>query len=259
MNRFTNFFESREKVLSIYFTAGYPRLDDTLPILHALQEAGVDFIEIGIPFSDPLADGPTIQQSGNQALQNGMTLKYLFNQLEGARETITVPLVLMGYLNTVLRFGMERFLQRCVDVGIDGVIIPDLPFEHFNDKYRLLFEAYNVSNIFLITPQTPATRVQMLDEASTAFLYMVSSAAVTGATSGLNQFKLDYFERVAAMNLKTPRVVGFGISDNASYRQACSFASGVIIGSSYIREIATSTDFTTDTKRFVNNIKHSTT
>ncbi|WP_026474710.1 tryptophan synthase subunit alpha [Alkaliflexus imshenetskii] len=255
MNRLNKLFETRKNLLSIYFTAGFPNLNDTLVILQALQDSGVDFMEIGMPFSDPLADGPVIQASSTAALNNGMSLNLLFEQLQTVRQTISMPLVLMGYLNPVLKFGVEKFIQKCSEIGVDGVILPDLPFELFNREYRSMFESKGISNIFLITPQTPECRLRMLDEASTGFLYMVSSAAVTGAKSGISQSQIDYFERVNALNLNSPRMVGFGISDNESFKQVCKYANGAIIGSAFIRMIEKSSDIPGDTARFINAIR----
>lgn len=255
MNRLKTLLDTKKDLLSIYFTAGFPQLNDTNTILQALQKAGVDFVEIGMPFSDPLADGPVIQKSSTQALANGMSLQVLFRQLADMRQSITMPVILMGYLNPVLKFGMERFIDQCAEVGVDGLILPDLPYELYHEKYRDLFEARNISNTFLITPQTPSERVQMLDQNAKGFLYMVSSAAVTGATTGLNQFQLDYFNRINAMKLNSPKMVGFGISDHSSYRQVCQYANGAIIGSAFIKMLEESKDLTVDIKDFVASIK----
>lgn len=255
MNRLNKLFETRKDLLSIYFTAGFPNLNDTLVILQSLQDSGVDFVEIGMPFSDPLADGPVIQASSTTALKNGMSLNLLFEQLQTVRQSISMPLVLMGYLNPVLRFGVEKFIHKCSEIGVDGVILPDLPFELFNREYRSMFESKSISNIFLITPQTSESRLRMLDEASTGFLYMVSSAAVTGAKSGISQSQIEYFERIDALNLSSPRMVGFGISDNDSFKQVCKYANGAIIGSAFIRMLEKSSDIPADTARFINTIK----
>ncbi len=255
MNRLNTLFDTKKDLLSVYFTAGFPQLNHTTTILQALQDAGVDFVEIGMPFSDPLADGPVIQKSSTQALANGMSLQVLFQQLAHMRKTITMPVILMGYLNPVLKFGVERFIDKCAEVGVDGLILPDLPFELYREKYHELFESRNISNTFLITPQTPPERVKMLDENTNGFLYMVSSAAVTGAKTGLNQFQLDYFHRITAMGLKSPRMVGFGISDHSSYRQVCQHANGAIIGSAFIKLLEQSNELTGDIKAFVASIK----
>lgn len=255
MNRLNTLFNKKQNLLSVYFTAGFPQLNDTMSILQALQDAGTDFVEIGMPFSDPLADGPVIQASSAKALQNGMSLNVLFEQLKDVRKTISIPLVLMGYINPMLKFGVEKFISKCEETGIDGLIIPDLPFELYNEQYRTLFEKSNISNIFLITPQTPEERVKMLDQNSSSFLYMVSSAAVTGATTGLSQFQIDYFKRINSLNLKTPRIVGFGISNNDSYRQVCQHAHGAIVGSAFIKTLEKSCNLKEDINSFIGSIK----
>ena len=254
MNHLNQLFSSKKDLLSIYFTAGFPKIDSTVPILQSLEKAGVDFVEIGMPFSDPLADGRVIQNSGSHALKNGMSLKVLFEQLKDVRKTVTMPIVLMGYINPVLRFGIDRFIEKCVEVGVNGVIIPDLPFELYNEKYRSAFENAGLSNIFLITPQTPEERVRKLDAGSNTFLYMVSSAAVTGAQKGLSDFQLDYFSRIRDMQLKTPCVVGFGISNHASYKRVCEYAHGAIIGSAFVNIIEKSDDLDGDIQKFIGSI-----
>jgi tryptophan synthase alpha chain len=255
MNRFESLFKSRKDLLSIYFTAGYPALNDTMVILKALQEAGVDFVEIGIPFSDPLADGPVIQGSGNQALKNGMNLKLLFRQLKDMRKEITMPVTLMGYINPVLKYGIEKFVADCAAVGVDGVIIPDLPFEMYIEKYKVLFESKGIANIFLIAPQTPEERVRKLDQYGSGFLYMVSSTAVTGAKSSLSPSQISYFERIRDMKLKSPRVVGFGISNKETYEGVCKYADGAIIGSAFVKLLENSSDLRGDILKFVKSIK----
>lgn len=254
MNHLNQLFSSKKDLLSIYFTAGFPRLNSTVPILQALQKAGVDFVEIGMPFSDPLADGRVIQNSGRKALKNGMSLKVLFDQLKNIREIISMPIVLMGYINPILQFGMDRFVEKCVEIGVNGVIIPDLPFELYNEKYRALFEKAEVSNIFLITPQTPAKRVRKLDEGSNTFLYMVSSAAVTGAKKDLNDFQIEYFSRIEKMNLKTPCIVGFGISNHITYQRVCDYAHGAIIGSAFVNMVEKSEDLDGDIQKYISSI-----
>ncbi len=218
----------------MFFTAGHPGLNDTRPILRQLAMAGVDLVEIGMPFSDPIADGDIIQQSSQQALDNGMTLDLLFEQLKDIRQDIQIPLILMGYLNPVLQFGMERFVQKAAETGIDGVILPDLPLREYQLHYAGLFDKHNLSNIFLITPQTPEARIFALDDASDAFLYLVSSASTTGQTATMDT---GYFERIAAMELRNPQLIGFGIRDRASFERACSFSSGAIIGSAFIQAL----------------------
>ena len=225
------------KLLSIYFTAGYPDLDDTTSIIKNLEKSGVDFIEIGLPFSDPLADGPTIQDSSTKALKNGMTTAKLFEQLNGIRESVEIPLIIMGYFNPILQFGVEAFCKKCAEIGIDALIIPDLPVDVYTEKYKNIFENYNLKNIFLITPQTSEERIRFIDSVSDAFIYMVSTASVTGSTSGFSEETRSYFERIAAMNLKNPQIVGFGISDKESFQEATEFSKGAIIGSAFVKHL----------------------
>ena len=234
-NRINQLFETgKNDLLSVYFTAGFPRLNDTVKIIRLLAQNGVDLIEIGIPFSDPTADGPTIQRSSERALKNGMSLHLLFSQLEEIRQSVQIPLILMGYFNPVMQFGVPEFCERCSRTGIDGVILPDLPLEEYNQQYRVHFQKHNLHNILLITPQTPDERIREIDEASDGFVYMVSSASTTGAGKKTGDFHQDYFERIRQMNLKNPRLIGFGISDNATFSNACKYARGAIIGSAFI-------------------------
>ncbi|MDM9632377.1 tryptophan synthase subunit alpha [Robiginitalea aurantiaca] len=224
-------------LLSIYFTAGYPHLEDTLPVLRELQKNGVDMIEIGLPFSDPLADGPTIQESSMAALKNGMTTHRLFDQLRDVRSEIHLPLILMGYFNPVLQFGVEAFCEKCREVGIDGLILPDLPLEIYQKQYRAIFEKYGLKMVFLITPQTSEARIRTIDRTSDAFIYMVSTASTTGAQQGFDPAAEDYFKRVSEMNLKNPQIVGFGISNAQTFGQATKHAKGAIIGSAFIKTL----------------------
>ncbi|MGB1445239.1 MAG: tryptophan synthase subunit alpha [Flavobacteriaceae bacterium] len=235
MNRIDQKFQEDKKLLSIYFSAGHPNLEDTVPILKKLQAAGVDMVEIGLPFSDPLADGPTIQESSTKALRNGMTTEKLFSQLENIREHIDIPLVLMGYFNPMMQYGIEKFCQRCEAIGIDGLIIPDLPVDVYHEEYKTLFDAHGLYNMFLITPQTPEERIRYIDEVSNGFIYMVSSASVTGAKNTFGQTQTDYFDRIAKMGLSTPTVVGFGISNAETYTAATTHSKGAIIGSAFIQ------------------------
>ena len=234
MNRIDQAFQGDQKLLSIYFSAGHPKLDDTNPIIKALQSSGVDMIEIGLPFSDPLADGPTIQKSSTKALRNGMRTEKLFQQLENIRNEIDIPLVLMGYFNPKMQFGIESFCQKCKSIGIDGLIIPDLPVEIYHEKYKSLFDQYGLYNMFLITPQTPEDRIRYIDEVSNGFIYLVSSASVTGAKSTFGEAQAKYFNRIGNMKLKTPQLVGFGISNSSTYQSAIKYSRGAIIGSAFI-------------------------
>lgn len=253
MNRINQKLKEDQKLLSIYFTAGYPNIDDTVTVIQNLEKSGVDMIEIGLPFSDPLADGPTIQASSTQALKNGMTSELLFEQLKDIRKSVSIPLIIMGYFNPILQYGVEAFCEKCKEVGIDGLIIPDLPVDVYNDQYKAIFEAYDLINVFLITPQTSDERIHYIDSVSNGFIYMVSSASVTGSSSGFGQTQTDYFKRIADMNLKNPQIVGFGISDNETFTQATQYAKGAIIGSAFIKQLTN--EGTGEISNFINAIK----
>jgi tryptophan synthase alpha chain len=235
MNRINQKLQEDKKILSIYFSAGYPNLNDTVQIIQDLEKNGVDMIEIGLPFSDPLADGPTIQASSTQALHNGMTTQTLFEQLKGIRQSVKIPLIIMGYFNPMLQYGVEQFCQKCQEIGIDGLIIPDLPVDVYAQEYKIIFEKYGLINVFLITPQTSVERIHFIDSVSDGFIYMVSSASVTGSQSGFGNTQSEYFERIANMNLKNPQVIGFGINNKDTFNQATQFAKGAIIGSAFIK------------------------
>ncbi len=235
INRIDKKFQEDKKLLSIYFSAGHPSLEDTVPILKKLQAAKVDMVEIGLPFSDPLADGPTIQESSTQALTNGMTTDKLFSQLENIREYINIPLVLMGYFNPMMQFGIEKFCKCCESIGIDGLIIPDLPVDIYHEKYKILFDKHGLYNMFLITPQTPEKRIRYIDKVSSGFIYMVSSASVTGAKNTFGDSQKEYFKRISEMRLSSPTVVGFGISNASTYSTAIEHSNGAIIGSAFIK------------------------
>ena len=239
MNRINKKLQESKKILSIYFSAGYPNLNDTVQIIQDLEKNGVDMIEIGLPFSDPLADGPTIQESSTQALHNGMNSQVLFNQLKDIRKTVSIPLIIMGYFNPMLQYGIENFCKKCSEIGIDGLIIPDLPVDVFADEYKTTFEKYGLKNIFLITPQTSVERIHFIAGVSEGFIYMVSSASVTGSQTGFGSVQEEYFKRIADMNLKNPQVIGFGISDKQTFTQATQFAKGAIIGSAFIKDLTT--------------------
>lgn len=237
MNRINQKLQENKKLLSIYFTAGYPNLDDTVPILKALQDSGVDMVEIGLPFSDPLADGPTIQESSTAALKNGMHTELLFEQLKDIREHIHIPLILMGYFNPMLQYGVEDFCKKCAEIGIDGIIMPDLPLDVYQEEYEAIFKQHGLINIFLITPQTSEERIRAIDRASEGFIYMVSSASTTGAKTGFGETQNLYFERIAALGLSSPQIVGFGISNADTFKAATAKAKGAIIGSAFIKNI----------------------
>lgn len=253
MNRIQVSLAQNKKLLSIYFTAGFPAIDDTVSILEQLQEAGVDMIELGLPFSDPLADGPTIQESSTKALHNGMTTDKLFDQLQGIRKTIDVPLIVMGYFNPMMQFGVERFCKRCQEVGIDGLIIPDLPVDVYHEKYQKLFQQYGLLNMFLITPQTPDDRIDYIDKVSEGFIYMVSSAATTGAQGSFGNEQEQYFKRIGAMNLKSKLLVGFGISNRETYDAAVAHSQGAIIGSAFIKHLEK--NGSNSVKKFIEQIR----
>jgi tryptophan synthase alpha chain len=236
-NRINQRMTDPKKVLSIYFTAGYPAKEDTTLVLQSLQDEGVDLIEIGLPFSDPLADGPTIQESSTAALKNGMSTQLLFEQLKDIRKTIHIPLIVMGYFNPMLQYGVEAFLAQCAAIGIDGIIMPDLPLAEYELHYKDLYEKHGIKNIFLITPQTSDARIKAIDAASDAFIYLVSTASVTGSKSGFGAEQEAYFKRIKDMNLKNPLLVGFGIHDAHTFEQATQNTSGAIIGSAFIKTI----------------------
>ncbi|GAA3557456.1 tryptophan synthase subunit alpha [Snuella lapsa] len=238
MNIINQKLQEDKKLLSIYFTAGYPNINDTVSIIQDLEKSGVDMIEIGLPFSDPLADGPTIQASSTQALKNGMTTKVLFDQLKDIRKTVNIPLIIMGYFNPILQYGVEAFCKQCQEIGIDGLIIPDLPVDVYHEAYKDIFEKYGLINVFLITPQTSDERIQYIDSISNGFIYMVSSASTTGAKEGFQDEQTTYFERIGRMNLKNPQIVGFGISNNQTFTQATQYTKGAIIGSAFVKYVS---------------------
>jgi tryptophan synthase alpha chain len=256
MNRISALFASAtEPILNVYTTAGYPRLEDTMTVLNALQAGGVDIIEVGMPYSDPVADGETIQLSNQAALEQGMSVAHLFEQLKDMRKSITVPVLLMGYINPVLQYGVEAFCAKCAEVGVDGLILPDLPMVEYEASYREIFEKYSLFNILLITPQTNDERIRHIDSVSKGFIYMVSSASTTGAKTGISSDQELYFERIASMNLQNPRLIGFGISDHESFVKASKNASGAIIGSAFVKMIAQAKDLSAEIVAFVQSIK----
>ena len=253
MNRINQKIQEDKKILSIYFSAGYPNLNDTVQIIQDLEKNGVDMIEIGLPFSDPLADGPTIQASSTTALHNGMTTQILFDQLKDIRKSVSIPLVIMGYFNPMLQYGVENFCKKCAEIGIDGLIIPDLPVDVYAEQYKATFDKYGLINVFLITPQTSEERIRFIDGVSSGFIYMVSSASVTGSQSGFGNTQEEYFKRIADMNLKNPQIVGFGINNAETFNQATQYAKGAIIGSAFIKHL--SEEGTSKTGEFVKAIR----
>jgi tryptophan synthase alpha chain len=256
MNRIVELFQKKDQdILNIYFTAGYPQLQDTTTIIRALEEAGVDLIEIGMPYSDPLADGPTIQESGTQAIKNGMTLDLLFQQIEEVRQHSEIPLVMMGYFNQVMQYGEEKFFKRVAEVGVDGLILPDLPIFEYETFYKDMLEANDLTISFLITPQTSEERIRKIDALTRGFIYMVSNSSITGAKTGISEAQLAYFNRVNDMQLKNPRLIGFGISNYETFRTACKYSNGAIIGSAFIRTLAKAKDIRQATLDFVKMVR----
>jgi tryptophan synthase alpha chain len=256
MNRIDNLFREKSgNILSVYYTAGFPCLDSTIRIAKALQDSGADMIEVGIPFSDPMADGPVIQHSDEVALRNGMSLRLLFEQLENIRDEISIPVLLMGYLNPVVQFGVENFCKRCSETGIDGVILPDLPPDVYSAEYRETFEKNNLYNILLISPQSSDGRIREIDAVSRGFIYMVSSSAVTGGRRNFSDVQLSYFKRVKGMELKNPRLIGFGISDHETFVDACRYSGGGIIGSAFVKLLGQEGDSAAKIRQFVASVR----
>ena len=257
MDRLKHAFASKTNLLNMYFTAGYPSLHDTIPLAQALVEAGADILEIGMPFSDPLADGPIIQGSSSVALANGMNLPVLFEQLQGLRAAVPeTPVLLMGYLNPVMQFGVEEFCRQAAAAGVDGLILPDLPLDEYEEFYQETFKKYGLKAVFLITPQTSEERIRRLDGLSEAFLYLVSGPGTTGGTTLPNaEEQTKYFERIAALKMRNPRLIGFGIADKAGFDRACQHADGAIIGSALIRALDGADDAPATAARFVRAIK----
>ncbi len=255
-NRITALFQKQNKnILSVFYTGGFPRLNDTIIIAQQLQKSGVEIIEIGIPFSDPVADGPTIQDSNKVALDNGMTLPLLISQIKEIRKTVTLPIILMGYFNPVMQYGVERFVKDASAAGVDGLILPDMPLHEFTEKYKDLFDQYNLSNTFLIAPTTSAERIQQIDHASEGFIYAVAASSTTGARSDFAPEQITYFEKLQNSKLKNPFLIGFGISNRATFSKAAEYGAGAIVGSAFVQLLKTSSDFEKDIPSFVKNIK----
>jgi len=254
MNRIDELFSRKQKrVLNVYCTAGYPQLDSTVPIMESLQKHGADLIELGMPYSDPLADGPVIQASGSQAIANGMGIDVLFGQLKNMRNTVNVPVVLMGYMNPVLQYGFEKFCASAASVGIDGLILPDLPIFEYDAEYGDIMKKHGLHFIFLITPETSNERIQQLDARSTGFLYAVSSSSTTGTDKSFSSLA-PYFEKLNKLNIKNPILIGFGIKDKASFDEACQYANGAIIGSAFIKALEGHADVDRATKDFLDGV-----
>jgi tryptophan synthase alpha chain len=237
MNRIKTLFQEKKNILSIYYTAGYPGLNDTVRIAEALEQSGADLLEIGFPYSDPVADGPVIQASSKQSLDQGMDLKTLFEQLKELRQKVSIPVLLMGYVNPMLQFGVENFCKACVEVGVDGCIVPDLPMVEYEEFYKNIFESNGLTNIFLVTPQTAPERIHKIDGLSTGFIYLLSSSATTGQQLTVSDDTANYFSRIASMNLKNPTMIGFGINSRETFDKACTYANGGIIGSAFVKAL----------------------
>jgi tryptophan synthase alpha chain len=254
MSRIAQLFAAKNKnVLNVYCTAGYPQLDSTLDVMTALQDSGADLVELGMPYSDPLADGPVIQASGSKALENGMTIAVLFAQLKELRPSIRIPVILMGYMNPVLQYGFERFCADAAAAGVDGLILPDLPIYEYETEYGALIQKHGLDFIFLVTPETSESRIRKVDALSSGFLYAVSSSSTTGKDKDMAG-QQDYFRRLAQMQLKNPVLVGFGIKDKETYMEACKHTNGVIIGSAYIKALENGADIGPATKKFLTSI-----
>jgi tryptophan synthase alpha chain len=257
MNRLNTLLsQNTANILNIYFTAGYPSLTDTTTVLQALQQTGkVHIVEIGMPYSDPIADGETIQNSSQKALDNGMSIPTLLDQLMNVRASgITMPIILMGYFNPIMQYGEERFLQVCQQIGIDGLIIPDLPISVYQEQYHALFQKYGIHNIFLITPQTTEDRIRQIDSISESFIYMVSSASTTGAKTNISSNQQEYFARINAMNLKNPRLIGFGISNKETFQSASKHANGAIIGSAFVNVLTQASNLKQEITDYINSV-----
>jgi len=255
MNRLQNLFKNKtNNLLSIYFTAGYPELNSTVAIAEALEKSGADFLEIGFPYSDPVADGPTIQHSSEIALENGMTLHVLFEQLKDLRKTVNIPILLMGYVNPIVQYGVENFCKKAAEVGVDGVIVPDLPMYEYEALYSKFFIGNNLSNIFLVTPQTTEDRIRKIDELSNAFIYLLSSSSITGGSLDVSTGIEDYYKRIKAMQLKNPTIIGFGISKKANFDKACEYANGAIVGSAFVKLLGES-DYLNKIPAFIKAIR----
>lgn len=237
MNRINDIFSKRDGLLSIYFTAGYPSLGDTTQVLQALEKAGADFVEIGMPFSDPLADGPVIQRASLDALHNGMSVKTLMEQLKGIREKVSIPIILMGYINPVMHYGIEKFLDDCQERGVDALILPDLPWDEYVAHYKKMMDDRDIRFIPLIAPQTPDERIRVIDRDAEGFIYMVASAGITGNIKTSEDYRTAYFERIKRLGLRNKRMIGFGVKDKAGFDHACAHASGAIIGTAFVNYI----------------------
>ncbi len=257
MNRIQKLFgEKKTNILNVFYTAGFPNLTDTVSTAEFLEQAGVDIIEIGIPFSDPIADGPVIQESNKIALDNGMTLKLLLQQVKEARTKVNLPIILMGYINPIMQYGIEKFCNDAASAGIDGVILPDMPMDIYQTEYKSIFESYKLSNTFLISPTTSEKRIRQIDEATNGFIYAVSSSSTTGARQGFDVEQENYFKKLQSMKLKNPFLIGFGISNHQTFSRACEYASGAIVGSAFITLLKDSNNIKVDIQKFVDELRN---
>ncbi len=257
MNRIQKVFaEKKNSILNVFYTAGFPTLENTKDIARCLQEAGADIIEIGIPFSDPIADGPVIQESNKVALDNGMTLKMLLQQVKELRETVSLPIILMGYINPIMQYGMEKFCRDAAAAGVDGMILPDMPMDEYLTEYKSIFEAHGLSNTFLISPTTSEKRIHQIDEATEGFIYAVSASSTTGVKKGFDPDQEIYFERLKSLNLRNPFLIGFGISDEQTFHKASEYGAGAIVGSAFITMLKESKDLNNDILEFVRKLRN---
>ena len=231
------FKEKPNRLCSVYFTSGYPNLNDTTTVIKGLEAAGVDFLEVGLPYSDPMADGPTIQESSSIALKNGINLDVIFNQLEEIKDEVNIPLIAMGYFNQVVRYGAERFCQKCQSVGVETLVLPDMPMIEYENTYKAMFAKYGLSNVFLITPQTSEERIRKIDEMTDAFIYVVASSSITGAKGTISDAQIEYFNRIKSYNLKSTLIAGFGISSKDTFDTVCNHVNGAIIGSAFVKYV----------------------
>ena len=256
MNRIQKLFtEKKGNILSVFYTAGFPQLDSTVAIAQQLEKSGADIIEIGIPFSDPIADGPVIQESNKVALDNGMTVKKLLEQVKEIRTTVKLPIILMGYLNPVMQFGVEHFCKEASAAGVDGMILPDMPMDEYQTEYKSIFEAHGLTNTFLISPTTSEKRIRQIDDATNGFIYAVSASSTTGAKGGFDSEQLDYFKKLKSLKLKNPYLIGFGISNHDTFTVASEYSAGAIVGSAFISLLKDSENFSSDIQKFVQKLK----
>ncbi|MBA4054709.1 MAG: tryptophan synthase subunit alpha [Marivirga sp.] len=256
-NRITDLFGKKKKnILSVFYTAGFPTLDSTVLIAETLERSGADIIEIGIPYSDPIADGPTIQESNKVALENGIKLSLILDNVKAIRKSVKIPIILMGYVNPVMQYGVEKFAQDATAAGVDGVILPDLPISAYIEEYKKLFESVNLSNTFLISPTTSEERIRKIDDITDGFIYAVSASSVTGAKNDFAKEQLDYFKKLQGMKLKNPYLIGFGISNQETFARASAFGAGAIVGSAFINVLKNSRDVASDVSAFVTSLRN---